>query len=94
VAPLISPILPSPPPRKNWLFAGSFERARRAALLYSFVQSCKLMDIPPFDYLKDVLPLAATHPSDSSAMDLTRPPCELAIMEPEEKPKNTENRGA
>jgi transposase len=48
--------------RKNWLFAGSFEGARRAALLYSLVQSCKLMDIPPFDYLKDVLLRIATHP--------------------------------
>jgi transposase len=48
--------------RKNWLFAGSFEGARRAALLYSLVQSCKLIDIPPFDYLKDVLLRVATHP--------------------------------
>ena len=31
--------------RKNWLFAGSFEGARRAALLYSLVQSCKLIDV-------------------------------------------------
>jgi len=48
--------------RKNWLFAGSFEGARRAALLYSLVQSCKLIDVPPFDYLKDVLLRVATHP--------------------------------
>jgi transposase len=48
--------------RKNWLFAGSFEGARRAALLYSLVQSCKLIGIPPFDYLKDVLLRVATHP--------------------------------
>lgn len=48
--------------RKNWLFAGSFEGARRAALLYSLVQSCKLIDLPPFDYLKDVLLRVATHP--------------------------------
>jgi transposase len=48
--------------RKNWLFAGSFEGARRAALLYSLVQSCKLADVPPFDYLKDVLLRVATHP--------------------------------
>jgi hypothetical protein len=48
--------------RKNWLFAGSFEGARRAALLYSLVQSCKLIDVPPFEYLKDVLLRAATHP--------------------------------
>ncbi len=48
--------------RKNWLFAGSFEGARRAALLYSLVQSCKLIDVSPFDYLKDVLVRVATHP--------------------------------
>ena len=48
--------------RKNWLVAGSFEGARRAALLYSLVQSCKLVDVSPFDYLKDVLLRAATHP--------------------------------
>src|SRR5579864_1083641 len=48
--------------RKNWLFAGSFEGARRAALLYSLVQSCKLVNVPPFDYLKDVLMRVATHP--------------------------------
>jgi hypothetical protein len=48
--------------RRNWLFAGSFEGARRAALLYSLVQSCKLVDVPPFDYLKDVLLRVASHP--------------------------------
>jgi transposase len=48
--------------RKNWLFAGSFEGARRAALLYSMVQSCKLIDVPPFPYLKDVLRRLPTHP--------------------------------
>jgi len=48
--------------RKNWLFAGSMEGARRAALLYSLVQSCKLVDVPPFPYLKDVLLRLATHP--------------------------------
>lgn len=48
--------------RKNWLFAGSFEGATRAALLYSLVQSCLLIDVSPFDYLKDVLLRMATHP--------------------------------
>ena len=48
--------------RKNWLFAGSMAGARRAALLYSLVQSCKLVDAPPFAYLKDVLLRLATHP--------------------------------
>ena len=48
--------------RKNWLFAGSFEGARRTALLYSLVQSCTLAGVSPFDYLKDVLTRVATHP--------------------------------
>ena len=48
--------------RKNWLFAGSFEGARRTALLYSLVQSCTLAGVPTFDYLKDVLLRVATHP--------------------------------
>jgi transposase len=48
--------------RKNWLFAGSMEGARRAAVLYSLVQSCKLVDVPPFHYLRDVLLRLATHP--------------------------------
>lgn len=48
--------------RKNWLFAGSMEGACRAALLYSVVQSCKLVGVPPFAYLKDVLLRLATHP--------------------------------
>jgi transposase len=48
--------------RKNWLFAGSFEGARRAALLYSLVQSCKLIAVPPFAYVKDVLRRLPTHP--------------------------------
>jgi hypothetical protein len=53
--------------RKNWLFAGSFEGARRAALLYSLVQSCQLVDVPPFDYLRDVLLRVATHPQTAIA---------------------------
>ena len=48
--------------RKNWLFAGSFEGARRAALLYSLVQSCALIGVPPFEFLRDVLLRVATHP--------------------------------
>jgi transposase len=48
--------------RKNWLFAGTMDGARRAALLYSLVQSCKLVNVPPFQYLKDVLIRLATHP--------------------------------
>jgi transposase len=56
-------------PLRGWQLAarsgslpGSFEGARRAALLYSLVQSCMLIDVSPFDYLKDVLLRVATHP--------------------------------
>jgi hypothetical protein len=31
-------------------------------LLYSLVQSCTLIEVSPFDYLKDVLLRVATHP--------------------------------
>jgi len=48
--------------RKNWLFAGSMEGAKRAALLYSLIQSCQLAGIDPFQYLQDVLLRIATHP--------------------------------
>lgn len=48
--------------RKNWLFAGSFEGARRAALLYSLIQSCRLVEMSPFLYVRDVLLRVATHP--------------------------------
>jgi transposase len=48
--------------RKNWMFAGSLEGARRAAILYSLVQSCKLVGIDPFAYFRDVLRRLPTHP--------------------------------
>lgn len=41
--------------RKNWLFAGSPEGARRAGLFYSIFGSCKIRGINPFEYLCDVL---------------------------------------
>ena len=41
--------------RKNYLFAGSHEGARRAAMMYSFLGTCKINDVEPFSWLKDVL---------------------------------------
>ncbi len=41
--------------RKNYLFAGSHEAAQRAALIYSFVGTCKLIAIDPALWLEDVL---------------------------------------
>jgi transposase len=50
--------------RKNWLFSGSDEGARRAAILYSLIASCKLCGIDPFVYLRDVLERINTHPAN------------------------------
>jgi transposase len=41
--------------RKNYLFAGSHNGAKRAALVYSLVISCKLQGINPYEYLQDLL---------------------------------------
>lgn len=41
--------------RKNYLFAGSHAGARRAAIVYSLLGSCKLQNINPYDYLMDIL---------------------------------------
>ena len=41
--------------RKNYLFAGSHESAQRAAMVYSLLATCKLHDINPYYWLKDVL---------------------------------------
>ena len=48
--------------RKNWLFAGSPEGGKRAAILYSLVASCKRHKIDPFYYLRDVIRRVNTHP--------------------------------
>jgi transposase len=56
--------------RKNWLFAGSDAGAERAAIIYSLIASCKLCDIDPFVYLRDVLYRVSTHPA-SRIVELT-----------------------
>jgi len=40
---------------KNYLFAGSPECGERAAIIYSLIQTCKLHNIDPTEYLYDVL---------------------------------------
>lgn len=41
--------------RKNYLFAGSHNAARNAAMIYSFLGTCKMNDIEPFEWLKETL---------------------------------------
>lgn len=45
--------------RKNWLFAGSPEGAKMAAVVTTVIQSCKQMKINPQQYLVSVLPRLA-----------------------------------
>lgn len=50
--------------RKNYLFAGSHHGAQRAAMLYSFLGTCKINDINPFEWLRSTLDQIPTHPVD------------------------------
>ncbi len=48
--------------RKNFLFCGSEEGAKRTAIIYSLIATCNLNDINPFEYLSDVLTRIADYP--------------------------------
>ena len=50
--------------RKNYLFAGSEAGARRAAIIYSLVASCKWHGHDPFAYFNDVLKKVTTWPAN------------------------------
>jgi hypothetical protein len=45
--------------RRAYLFAGSDEGARRAAIAYTVLGTCRLNGINPTEYLADVLPKLA-----------------------------------
>ena len=48
--------------RKNYLVAGSQNGARTAAMLYSFIGTCKINDVNPFEWLKNTLETIPQHP--------------------------------
>jgi transposase len=48
--------------RKNWLFFGSDSGGRTAAVLTSFIATCKRLGIDPFAYLRDIFERISTHP--------------------------------
>ena len=48
--------------RRNYLFAGSDAGGETAARLYSLIGTCRLNDIDPHAYLRDVLERIAEHP--------------------------------
>src|SRR6266481_2565917 len=41
--------------RKNWLFVGSEQGGRTAAVLFSFTSTCRRLQVEPWAYLQDVL---------------------------------------
>jgi len=53
--------------RKNWLFFGSDNGGRTAAVLTSFITTCKRLDIDPFSYLRDIFQRLSTHPQNRLA---------------------------
>ena len=48
--------------RNNWMFFGSDQGGKTAAVLRSFTASCQRVGVEPFAWFKDVLSRIATHP--------------------------------
>lgn len=47
--------------RKNYLFAGSHESAKNAAMFYSLLGTCKLKGVEPFSWLNNLLKILPDH---------------------------------
>ena len=47
--------------RKNYLFAGSDEGGRRAAVMYTLIETARLNDVDPEAWLGDVIGRIADH---------------------------------
>jgi transposase len=50
--------------RKNYLFAGSHDAAQNAAMIYSFLGTCKINDIEPYKWLKQTLDTLPSYTED------------------------------
>ena len=50
--------------RRNWTFAGSDEGARRAAHVFTLIETCKLNDVDPQAWLAHVLAKLPDHPAN------------------------------
>jgi transposase len=49
--------------KKNYLFAGSHDGAKHAAVIYSLLATCKLRNVEPFAWLKEVLTIIPDYPA-------------------------------
>ena len=53
--------------RKNWLFAGSEDGAKKIAVVYSIINTCVMNNIDPEMYLKDLFSRIHDHPANRIA---------------------------
>jgi transposase len=60
-------IRPTAVGKKNWLFFGSEEAGQTSAILYSLLESCRMLGINPQEYLLDVLPRLPTMTNQTAA---------------------------
>jgi hypothetical protein len=68
--------------RKNWMFAGSDEGGRRAAIVYSLIASCAALKIDPYAYLRDVIErLPSCSAQDAAALRLLTPKAWKAALD-------------
>ena len=69
--------------RKNWTFCGSDSGGRRAAAIYTLIETCKLNDVDPRAWLADVLARIADHPAKQIAdlLPWNWKPTDAAAME-------------
>ncbi len=59
--PIENSIRPNALGRKNYLFAGSHEGAKRTAMFYTFFGTCKMHNVDPQKWLNSVLEQIADH---------------------------------
>ncbi len=48
--------------RRNWTFAGPGSGGRRAAAIYTLIETCRLNDVDPRAWLSDLLERLPVHP--------------------------------
>jgi transposase len=53
--------------RKNWMFYGSDNGGRTAAVLSSLIATCRRLAIDPFAYLRDIFARISAHPQNRLA---------------------------
>jgi hypothetical protein len=53
--------------RKNWMFLGSDNGGRTAAVLTSLIATCRRLGVDPFAYLRDIFERISSHPQNRLA---------------------------